>query len=773
MSGNSDIYQKAMNQGHSAAWDRQWEQAANFYYQALTEFPDDPKALSSLGLVLMELQQYDDAMECYQRVSELTPNDPLPFEKYSQLCEKLSRIPDAIQIGLQAADLYIKSRDIQKAVQNWSRVTRLAPDNITAHSRLAATYQHLGRKADAVSEYLTVASLIQSAGDSARATQAVNYALQIMPESYEARRALTMISSNQALPRPEKPRLPAGAAPAAQAAPAKNQAALEAEAAEKGRDPISEARQKALIVLAGVLFEQAQDAPPSQSLRTLKSIERNTDPGSRGQQSGPSQFWMMLTQAVDLQTQGINEQAAVELEHAIGAGLDNPAAYFDLGLLQYQLGKSDESMQTLQEALKHPDYTLAARLMRADCLRQADRLNEAAIEYLEALKVADCIVAGPENASMLAQLYEPMIESQRHQNDVKVQTDLCDKISSYLMRSEWRSFLSQARQQMGAGVPMPVVEMLLQTENTASMDCLVRVRTLSETAQVRTAIEEAFFGLQSAPGFLPLHIQIAELLLKEGLMHPAIEKYALVARSYAMRGDMIQSTQILRKVIQLDTMDMTVRQVLIDQLVSQGLFDEAIKEYMDLANNFYMQAEVETARKTYASALRLAPKSSSNQTWSVQILNRMADIDMQRLDLRQALRVLEQIRTIQPEDEKTRFNIIDMYFRLAQDGMALNELDSFMTYMQGSSNPQNMIAFVQGMINEHSDKIELRKRLATAFRNAGRLGDAVAELDMVGEQLMRTGNYKDAVTVIQTIINLNPVNVADYRALLAQIQRNV
>ncbi|HPH96965.1 MAG TPA: tetratricopeptide repeat protein [Anaerolineaceae bacterium] len=769
MSGNSDIYQKAMNQGHSAAWDRQWEQAANFYYQALTEFPDDAKALSSLGLVLMELQQYDDALECYQRVSELTPNDPLPFEKYSQLCEKLGRVPEAIQIGLQAADLYIKNRDIQKAVQNWSRVTRLAPDNITAHSRLAATYQHLGRKADAVSEYLTVASLIQSAGDSARAMQAVNYALQIMPESYEARRALTMISSNQMLPRPEKPRLSPGAA-AAQPAPAKSQAAQETEPAEKSRDPISEARQKALIVLAGILFEQAQEAPPSQSLRTLKSIERNSD-GGRSQQSGPSQFWMMLTQAVDLQTQGINDQAVVELEHAIDAGLNSPAAFFDLGLLQFQLGRYDECLQTLQEAVKHPDYTLASRLMRADCLRQADRLGEAAVEYLEALKTADCIVAGPENAAMLAQLYEPMIESQRRQTDEKVLTELCDKISAYLNRAEWRSFLSQARHQMSAGIPMPVVDMLLQTENTASMDCLMRVRTLAETAQVRTAIEEAFFGLQSAPGFLPLHIQIAELLLKENLMRPAIEKYALVARSYAMRGDMVQSTQILRKVIQLDPMDMVVRQVLIDQLVSQGMFDEAIKEYMDLANNYYMQAEVDMARKTYANALRLAPRSSSNQTWSVQILNRMADIDMQRLDMRQALRVLEQIRTIQPEDEKTRFNIIDMYFRLAQDGMALNELDSYMTYMQGSSNPQNMIAFVQGVINEHSDKIELRKRLATAYRNAGRLGDAVAELDMVGEQLMRTGNYKDAVTVIQTIINLNPVNVADYRSLLAQIQR--
>ena len=37
MAGRESIYQEAMNQGHSAAWDQRWEQAAEHYRKAVEE----------------------------------------------------------------------------------------------------------------------------------------------------------------------------------------------------------------------------------------------------------------------------------------------------------------------------------------------------------------------------------------------------------------------------------------------------------------------------------------------------------------------------------------------------------------------------------------------------------------------------------------------------------------------------------------------------------------------------------------------------------------
>ena len=92
MSGNEEVFQKAMNQGHSFAWDQEWKKAANSYRKALEEMPDNPKALSSLGLALLQSQEFEEALQIYQQVARVSPKDPVPFERIAQLSERLGRL---------------------------------------------------------------------------------------------------------------------------------------------------------------------------------------------------------------------------------------------------------------------------------------------------------------------------------------------------------------------------------------------------------------------------------------------------------------------------------------------------------------------------------------------------------------------------------------------------------------------------------------------------------------------------------------------------------
>ena len=80
MPGREDIFQKAMNEGHSAAWDQEWNKAASAYRSALQEMPDHPKALNSLGLALFQQGNYEESLQIYKRVAQLTPQDPSPME---------------------------------------------------------------------------------------------------------------------------------------------------------------------------------------------------------------------------------------------------------------------------------------------------------------------------------------------------------------------------------------------------------------------------------------------------------------------------------------------------------------------------------------------------------------------------------------------------------------------------------------------------------------------------------------------------------------------
>ena len=71
MPGREDVFQKAINAGHSAAWDQDWQKAASLYSSALDEFPDNPLALSSLGLAYFEMQNYENSLICYQHAARV------------------------------------------------------------------------------------------------------------------------------------------------------------------------------------------------------------------------------------------------------------------------------------------------------------------------------------------------------------------------------------------------------------------------------------------------------------------------------------------------------------------------------------------------------------------------------------------------------------------------------------------------------------------------------------------------------------------------------
>ena len=85
-------------------------------------------------------------------------------------------------------------------------------------------------------------------------------------------------------------------------------------------------------------------------------------------------------------------------------------------------------------------------------------------------------------------------------------------------------------------------------------------------------------------------------------------------------------------------------------------------------------AEIDLARKTLANSLRMSQQMSTGNGWSLRILHMMGDIDLSRLDQRRALRVYEQIRTIDPIDDKARVSLIDPNFRIGQEDQAAKEL---------------------------------------------------------------------------------------------------
>jgi tetratricopeptide (TPR) repeat protein len=765
MPGREDIFQKAMNDGHSAAWDQMWAKAAESYKAALAEFPDHPKGLNSLGLALYQLDRFDEALQVYLHAAKVSPEDPTPLEKLGHLYERIGSLKEAIQAAMQAAEMYLQTRDVDKALENWVRVTQLDPDYLNAHSRLAMVHEKMGQGKQAVTEYICVASLLQRAGNLQKAGEIIEHAAKLAPDSVEIKQARAMLKGGQLLPKPVRPKGGTGPIRLAQVKQ------MDTLPAESRLDPIAEARQKALKVLAEVLFEMTDESTEAQSRRGLQAIMKGT--GQLTLQSEQTKILLHLSQAIDAQTKGEENVAAEELEHAHESGFKHSALNFDLGYLRFKGERLESALRNLQQCVKHIDYGLGARLLSGQILRKLNRTKDASIEYLEALKIADAQIVAPDQSDAIRQLYEPLIEAQINQTDEKAIVKLCDNVNDLLVRANWKIHLTKARAQLPqspGGQALPLAEILIQAQSSQVIESMNTINQLARAGFLRSAMDEAYYALHHAPTYLPLHTLIGDLLIRDNRPQDAITKFTVVAQAYSVRGEAAQSTNMLKRIIQLSPMDLAARTRLIDQLVARGQLDEAISEYLDLADIYYRLAELDMARKAYTTALRLSQQPNASRAWNVKILTNMADIDVQRLDWRQAVRVYEQIRTLKPDDETVRRNLIDLNLRLGQTQQAIAELESFTAYLEGNGHGAQALKFVEGLATEYADQPILRRALAEQYRHAGRIPDAIAQLDMAGDILIANGDKPGAIEVLNQILTMNPPNANEYRQALAQLK---
>ena len=769
MTGQDELFQKAMNDGHSAAWDQLWDQAAASYRAALTEIPDHPKALSSLGLALYQLQEFDEALQTYGHLATISPNDPIPFEKIAQLSERMGSLKNAVEAATKAADLYLSQKDVNKAIENWSRITQLNPEHILAHSRLALVHERLAHKKSAVTEYLALASLMQRSGNLNKATDLIARALKIIPGSQVAQQAKALLGAGQLLPKPIRPKGATGPLRMAQV----KKLETSKEEVLNSPDPVKEARQKALTILAEILFEYSDASDGQKERKGLQAIMHGTAQLSL-KKLEQTKVVLHLGQAIDAQSKNQNDLAADELAHALLAGFEHAALYFDLGMLRSTEGRYESAIPHLQHAVSHVDFGLAARLLMGKNLKRLERIPEAATEYLEALKIADVMLAPDDQAAGLRQLYEPLIEAQAREEDEKAHLRLCENVEEMLIRKNWREHLLASREELpkaDEGMLLPLAETLIQAQSGQVLGAMTRVHALARSGYMRSAMDEAFQAITYAPTYLPLHSLIGDLLIKDDRKEDAIAKFTVVAESYSVRGEAHQSTAVLQKIIQLAPMDLASRTKLIDQLTVRGEINDAIQEYLNLADIYYRLAELDMARKTYTTALRAAQQGNAERSWNIHILQRMADIDMQRLDWKRAIRVFEQICTLLPEDRESRRSLIDLNLKLMKRSQGLSELDNYLIYLDANPSKENdAVDLIESLLNDHSSLPQLHRMLAEQYRKLGKEKEAIGKFDIAAEMFLENGENEQAVRTINMILSMQPENAEEYRQALAQIK---
>lgn len=773
MAGRQDIFDQAMRQGHSAAWDQQWDRAIAAYRKALDEFPEDLSALTSMGLALFQANQLPEALKAYRLAIQLAPTEPLALEKSAEILERMGRLDEASAQYSAAAETHLGRRDVNKAIESWERAARIVPNQLGTHSRLALAYERTGKTRAAVQEFLTIARLFQRGGERGKALQSAQRALQLEPQNPDASHAIKLIQEGVPLGEPPRPKGATGPLRMAKVQEFNPPDSSSTGADGAGEAGIIEAAQKkALGALAGLLFDESGDDKPAPAAG-LEALTRGLTDAMRQGRNDRSKVTLHLGQAIDQHTQGKLREAVTEYERAVAAGLEHPAAHFNLGSLLAAQGETDEATAHLRACLPHPDFALASQYALGRLSIQAGQPKDALLYLLQALKLADLRTVASERAEGLSQLYESMMDSVSNSGEDAETGKVAENLDRFLAGADWQTRLAQARAQLDAQAEAPgtspLAELMLVAGTDRVVGALARIDQYMAKGYASTAMEEAYMALEYAPTYLPIHLRMADILLEENRLEASIAKYSVVAEAYRIRGEASRSAKIMEVAVRLAPMNLAMRSRLIDQLIEMGQTDQALSQYMDLAETYYQLADLEQVRQTYASALKVAQHSKGDRAWSAQILHQMGDIDMQRLDWRQALRVYDQIKNLMPGDDKARLTLVDLNLRLGQSRQAVAELDDYLRYLIGEGRVDQAIGVLEETVRNRPNEVAFRVRLAKMYQDRGRRADAISQLDALGELQLEAGMNAEAAATIRAILALGPDDPSGYQQLLSQL----
>jgi tetratricopeptide (TPR) repeat protein len=760
MVGKRNVFEEAMKRASNYAWDRQWSKAIVEYKRALAEFPNDLTALVSLGMAYLKSHQLEEAFSAYQKASQLTPDDPLALERVADVHERLGRLDEAAETYVAMANIYIEQKAMDEAIETWLRATRLAPDHLGAHLSLAEAYAKQGKTRATVGEHLTLARIFQKRGQTEKAIQQCRVALELDPRNAQAHATLEALRAGERVETMK---------------PTSTLAAIEVEEAkeiEEEGSPVDTARQKALRELAEILFEEH---PLEDTGVDVTSFVE----GHRAREAAPKltqgQVDAILGQAIDAQTRGAMDKAIANYSNLVEAGIDRPAIHFSLGLLLQEKRQLDKAIRELSLTTRHSEYGLASHFALGECYRAQGKIQDALEHFIKVLKLIDLQTVQQDQAEDLTQLYDSLAESYATRGERDKAIAFLDSLVDFFSGKGWQDKVMKARRRLDSvaeeGITRSLAEILEVPGSEEVLAFMAMAHEYMKRNMLLTAIEELYRAIEMAPSYLPLHLRLAEVFTRQERLQEAIVKYMTIAEVYHMRGDDRQAVGVYKRVLKMAPMDVNVRAKMIELLVNQGEIDQALEQYMSLANDYYQLAQIDKTQEKYSEALRLASRASNERTWKVQILHKIGDINMQRVDWRGATAAYEEIKALSPEDEQVRTHLFDLYQKQGQIDKALAELKELVKYHEAKGQPQRALRILKDAVQLRPQEMSLRSLLAQVYVQQGMKREAIAELDALGEIQLEAGLKDEAVQTVKQIIALKPANVEAYRRLLDHIRR--
>jgi tetratricopeptide (TPR) repeat protein len=733
MPGNRAVFNDAIKKGHNAAWDGQWVKAAAEYRRALAEFPDDVNIRSSLAHALEELGQWESALREYQHLAQVAPRDPAPLARVAALLEKLRRSAEAAGVYVQVADLYIATKLTNKAIEAWRRAMELEPDRTDVHQKLIEVYTRTGQHPAASLECLALAWIYRKRDDKTKALSAAEQAVALDTKNTAAREFVDAMTQSEV---PAAPRVPSS---------------------------VDEAQKAALSRLAETLLD-------ARDVTRESGEERKTDEHPRISQS---EVDTLIARAVDAQMRHRVPDAIEAYRKLMAEGIARPEVKFNLGLLYFETMRYDDAIRLLSETAGDDHFALASHYALGQCFRAEGKMDSAVEHFLQVVKIVDLSSVRREQADDLIRVYEELAEGFAAKGDRAQAERFSQTLEEFLNSKGWEDKVQQVRQRLEAikeeGEQVNLVEAIEVRESAHVLEALAFSQEYLRRDKLGAASEECLRAIELAPNYLPAHVRLAEIMIKQERLAEAGAKYQVLAELCVIRGDQKRAEAMYRSALKIAPDAVGMRSKLIDLLTQSNRSEEALAEYLSLGDSYTHVNQVGNALEKFAEGVRLATRTANTGKIALTLRHRLAEMRVRQNDFKGALTAYQEIRQQSPDDERAQFYIVDLEFRVNQATAALRDLEELVARYQTRNEPQKATAVLEALAQNYPTESDLALRLARHYISTGAQDKAITTLDALGEAQLSTGNKPAAAATIRQIIELHPPRIQDYQKLLKEI----
>jgi tetratricopeptide (TPR) repeat protein len=279
--------------------------------------------------------------------------------------------------------------------------------------------------------------------------------------------------------------------------------------------------------------------------------------------------------------------------------------------------------------------------------------------------------------------------------------------------------------------------------------------------------------IKLVPQRLDILVKLGDLNAERGLVGNAVEDYLLAAKQYIQEGDVKECLEVYRKIANLDPTNTGIRLKLADLCLKEGMQQDAIDEYLKVAESFRNNKQIKEADDLCQRILKLDPKNdvarkqmgataapqvASSEPGPVTKEQLLSQIDgcIEGDQLDDARKLLGQFIEQNPDDPVGCYKLGTVFIKTGNKDEGFNLFRKAVQQYMNRSEYGQACKLMKDFLETDPDRVDAHLMLAEAYDRGGNPHLAVSAYARVIDDSLASGETARAKELYVKIKGLDP-----------------